>query len=68
VNGNILILKKFILLAQGGTFKILPARYYKPVPAEEPVEAKTDGKTSRRRFPAVLFAAAGCQGFADRPY
>jgi hypothetical protein len=57
MSGNILLLKKFILLTQGGTFKILPARYYKPVPADEPVEAKTGGKISRRRFPAVLFAA-----------
>ena len=57
MNGNILILKKFILLTQGGTFKILPARYYKPVSDDAPVVPKTDGKPRRRRLPAVLLPA-----------
>ena len=59
MNGNILLLKKFILLTQGWTFKIIPARYCKPLSADESLAAKTGGKTGRRRFPGALLAAAG---------
>jgi hypothetical protein len=57
MNGNILVFKKFIVLTQG-TFKVLPARYYKPVCLDESAEEKTTDKTVQRRLPDVLSDAA----------
>ncbi|MDR3123772.1 MAG: hypothetical protein LBU16_08355 [Treponema sp.] len=57
MNGNHLIFKKFIVLTHGGTFKVLPARYYKPV--EESEEEKPADKTARRRLPPDLIDNAG---------
>jgi hypothetical protein len=61
MNGNILVFKKFIVLTQG-MFKVLRARYYKPICVDEPAEEKPTGKTVRRRPPVVLFNAAGRYG------
>jgi hypothetical protein len=58
MNGNILVFKKFIVLTQRGTFKILPARYYKPICVDESAEAKTSDKTIKQRLPEVVLDAA----------
>jgi hypothetical protein len=56
MNGNLLVFKKFIVLTHGGTFKVLPARYYKPI--EESTEEKPADKTARRRGSSAVFDAA----------